>query len=367
MTRKLTIFALIMIIGLFAFCSCKSNEEEIPEGLQIIKKSESEGYIFYGPEGWTVANSDDIAAANVFGTSRERPSISFVESIMPSGSIPEYFQNSRDEFPASIAATLEIHVQDEACLFGNANGEAYKYIYTYKYDGLDVACMQILLTNNDRFYIFTYTSYGDIDDESSLYRKHLDKVMLSVDNFKFIEPTGTANTPEYERDADGYNLVSNAEVAKFSLYLPESYKVLASSGYVKAKISDGANLSLTRATDVNVSILDYIKARKTKLSSFTSSFEDVSLTFATEFNADNPAFDDFGCTPVYNSELKFGNLGQSVVAYEYTYTFNGQLYHVYQLMGVDSHNGFVFTYTALESEYAQHLDEIQTILEKVRF
>ena len=72
--KKLTVFALIMLLGLFAFCSCNSKKEEAPEGLQVIKSSEADGYIFYGPEGWTIANTDDVAAAKVFATSRQRPS-----------------------------------------------------------------------------------------------------------------------------------------------------------------------------------------------------------------------------------------------------------------------------------------------------
>lgn len=365
--KRSAVFVLIMLLGLFVFCSCNNKKEEAPEGLQVIKSSKVDGYIFYGPDGWTIANTDDIAAANVFGTSRERPSVSFTEADMPVGSIPEYFEDSLNEFPKAIRDTMTIPLRDEVCNFGNAKGPAFKYIYTYTYDGLKIACMQILLTHNDRFYIFTYTSFGDVDDESSLYRKYLDKVNLSIENFTFTERAGETVKPNYEKDSDGYNLVSDPTVAKFSLYLPDDYDVVFSSGFVKAKISDGANISLTRATDVNVGILDYLKARKTKFGSFTTDFQDVSLTFAMQFNAENPAFADFGCTPVTNSELKFGNLGQNIVAYEYKYTFNGQVYHVYQMMGVDSHNGFVFTYTALDGEYEQHFDEIKTILEKVVF
>ena len=56
------------------------------------------------------------------------------------------------------------------------------------------------------------------------------------------------------------------------------------------------------------------------------------------------------------------------LAYEYTYRLDGVTYHVYQVLIVESAiNGYVFTYTALESEYAEHIDEIKTILGKVDF
>ena len=371
MTRKLTVFALIMLLGLFVFCACKNKGDEAPEGLQVIKASESDGYIFYGPEGWTVANTADVAGAKVFATSRMRPSITFTEANMPETTIPEYFADSLAEFPAAISDTMVIHLRDEVCLFGNANGEndkAYKYIYTYKYDDLDVACMQILLTHNGKFYIFTYTSFGDVNDENSYYRKYLDKITLSIENFTFTEASAEQSQPEYERDSDGYILVSDYKLSKFSLYVPDNYEVVYSSGFVKVKISDSANISLTRPTNTNVSILNYLVDRKNSLKSFTTDFEDVALVTATAIkDKDDPIYKEFDCEAVYDSSLTFGDLGSRVVSYEYKYTFNGQVYHVYQLMGVNRTDGFVFTYTALESEYYQHLEEIQTILEKVRF
>ena len=266
MTRKLTVFALIMLLGLFVFCACKNKGDEAPEGLQVIKASESDGYIFYGPEGWTVANTDDVAGAKVFATSRMRPSVTFTEAPMPEGTIPEYFAQSLKEIPESILATMkEPLVRDVACIFGNANGGAYKYIYTYSYDGLDVACLQILLIHNDRFYIFTYTSFGDVNDPNSYYNKYLDKINDSIENFTFTERKGEASQPEYARDADGYILVSDYKLSKFSLYVPDNYDVIYSSGFVKVKISDSANISLTRPTNTNVSILNYLVDRKTIL------------------------------------------------------------------------------------------------------
>ena len=197
---------------------------------------------------------------------------------------------------------------------------------------------------------------------------YLDKINQSIENFTFTERKGEASRPEYERDADGYIMISDPKLSKFSLYVPENYEVIYSSGFVKAKISDGANISLTRATDTNVSILDYLVGRKDNMKSFTTDFEDISIVTATPIeDKDNPVYKNFDCEALYDAGLAFGDLGSKVIAYEYKYTFNNQVYHVYQLVGVNRLNGFVFTYTALESEYYQHLDEIKTILEKVRF
>ena len=51
----------------------------------------------------------------------------------------------------------------------------------------------------------------------------------------------------------------------------------------------------------------------------------------------------------------------------FTYEFAGRVYHVYQVMGVDAWNGYVFTYTALDGEYAEHLEAVSDILGRIKF
>lgn len=368
--KKILALFLIIALGVPMLFSCKNKEEEAPEGLQVVKISEEDGYKFYGPEGWSIVSTDKIAATKVSPVNNT--SMTFTEADMPVGSIPEYFEASLSEFPASIRDTMKITLRDKTCKFGNADGEAYKYVYTYKYTDngkeYDFACMQILLIHDNRFFIFTYTSYGDVEDESSSYNLYLGKVQASIDSFTFIDRQ-PASEKTYEKDADGYNLVSDRALAGFDLYLPDGYEVVYSNAYVRAKISDGANISLSKATQTNVAITDYFKMRKDDLSKFLTDFTDIKITLAEQLDPNGETLKNwqFDVMPEYNANLKFGNLNDGSVAYEYTYVFNGQTYHVYQITGVDFFNGYVFTYTALEGEYNEHIDEIQTIIKKVRF
>jgi hypothetical protein len=112
------------------------------------------------------------------------------------------------------------------------------------------------------------------------------------------------------------------------------------------------------------------------MSKFATDFTDVSITFTKEIPEESNVMKnwDFQVPPSYNENLVFGNLDKSeLVEYEYTYVHNGQTYRVYQVMGADYTikplfgKGYVFTYTAVEDEYDAHIDEIKTILEKVRF
>lgn len=366
--RKTLILMLVIAAMTLSLFGCTNEADEAPDGLQVCINNESEGFVFYAPENWAIINSGDVWAAKVSAVNST--SISFVEAEMPIGTIPEYFEKSLGDFTDNIKNTLNVTLRDSACTFGNANGEAYKYIYTYKYQEYDVVCMQILLTHGESFYIFTYTSFGDPADESSTYRQYLDAVQLAIDNFRFIEKSEVGEETMYEKDADGYNMVSNETLAGFSLYLPDYYKVVYSSGFVKAKISEGANLSLSKATQTGVGIIDYLKLRKDELSDFATDFTDVKIEIATEIDPDGEIYKNwkFDVLPEKNEGLTFGDLEKNrIILYEYKYTFNGKVYCVYQMMGVDNLNGYVFTYTALEEEYNEHIDEIKIILEKVRF
>lgn len=369
MKKILTLF-LILTLGVGALFACGDGSEKAPEGLQVVKISEEDGYKFYGPEGWSIVSTDKIAATKV--SPINNTSITFTEADMPVGSIPEYFEESLAEFPSSIKDTMKITLRDEKCSFGNADNPddvAYKYIYTYKYENYDFACMQILLTHANRFYIFTYTSYGDVEDPDSTYNSYLKSVQLAIDSFCFTERT-PASAPSYEKDADGYNLVSDRALSGFDLYLPADYEVVYSSAYVKAKISSGANISLSKATQTGIGIANYLEMRKSDMQKFTTNFTDVQITLTKKIPEDSETLKNwkFDVLPTSDTALSFGDLSKDgIIAYEYTYVFNGQTYHVYQVMGVDSLNGYVFTYTALEDEYSAHIDEIKTILQKVRF
>jgi hypothetical protein len=67
-----------------------------------------------------------------------------------------------------------------------------------------------------------------------------------------------------------------------------------------------------------------------------------------------------------------GNLNQAVAS-EYTYTYNGEKYHVYQIFGITSifgviaKDGFVFTYTAKEADYQANYDTVMEIAKRVEF
>ena len=263
----------------------------------------------------------------------------------------------------------------EAVNFGKPEAAAdlaYKTVYTYTYGEFDVSVMQIAIKRGGDRFLFTYTSYGKVSDESSYYRTYLEKAQAVIDSFTFTDKgEGDASAErEYPKDADGYILVSDEALSGFELYVPEGYTVTDSSAFVSVKASDNAVITLVKATETGVGILDYLAARHDDMAAITTDFTDIAVKVSTSVNTDTDYFKNWSITtlPEVDESLKLGNLDpKNTVSYEYSYTYRGVRYHVYQVLGVDRFNGYVFTYTATEEEYATHLDEIKTILEKVKF
>ncbi len=357
------ILAVMMIIAaIFAFASC-DKEDDAPEGLDLGDKNTKYGYVFYVPEGWTVSNRDGVSAAYV--TAVNNTSVSFTRADAPSVPLTQYFDESMAKLPYEISVMK--HGEDTT--FGNASSAAM-FTYTYTYQGYSFAAMQILVSYGEDFYIFTYNSYGDPADENSDYQKYLSSVLLAIESFEFTVAEGEGESPSYGQDAGGYKLVSDRKISGYDLYLPEGYEVIDNGTMVTAKISAGANISISKASQTGVSVLSYIENRRSELSELVGDINDIKVGVPKAVDTSGEFFEDWSLDvlPELDESIKFGNLSrESTVLYEYTYVFAGKTYHVYQVLGVDSYNGYVFTYTALEDEYSEHLDEIMTILGKVDF
>lgn len=361
---KMKKIATIILTLLTLTCLFACNKEsDAPEGLQVVDDNREYGYIFYGPEGWEIANRGGISASYVAAINTT--SITLAKADMPTTPLSQYF----DESMATLPYEITLLKRDEACKFGNASS-AMKYIYTYKYENYSFATMQILVSYGEDFYIFTYNSYGDPNSEESEYQKYLEYVQLAIDNFKFTEKDSADAAPEYEKDDDGYNLVSDRALAGYDLYLPDGCTVIDSGAMVTAKLSDKANISLAKASGTGVSVLTYIENRRTELLGVVDGITDIKIGVPKAVDTSGEFFKDWSADvlPTLDESIVFGNLGrESIVSYEYTYEFAGSTYHVYQVIGTDSYSGYVFTYTATEDEYSEHIDEVMTILEKVRF
>ena len=347
MKRILTaLLVLVMIFSVLTLSSCKKDDGS-PDGMILVKGGEDIGYYFYGPEEWVVANLGEIACTYV--SKIDPSSMTFVESEKPVGTVGEYFEAEKTKFPYEI----NVIVNGESCNFGNADSLATKYVYTYTYKTISYTCMQIFVTHGESFYIFTYTANNDKrTDEETYYEYYLEKVTKTIDEFKFVTKVeNESSASEYERDSDGYILVSDKTLSGFTMYVPDSYRVDYSSAVVSVSNADGVTISMSQLTYTGVTFLEYWQTRMDNINAFANG----TCKGVRPLDKDG----------IETVELKVVN---NAKAYEYTYTYDGVDYHVYQVIIIESGvNGYVFTYTADEASYEKHLDEAKSVLLKIGY
>ena len=345
------ILILAMLLSVLLLTSCKKSDA--PEGMQLCMGGEESDFSFYVPEEWVVANFGGVACA--YASKIDTSSMTFTETTKPEGTVKEYFESEKARFPYEITLVTD----GESCSFGNAHKLAIKYVYTYKYKDKDFTCMQIFVENGGHFYIFTYTaSSGERTPDASYYEYYLEKVQASIDEFKFNNrASANPETPEYEKDADGYMLVSDKTLAGFDFYIPDSYKVDYSSAFVSVSL-DGKNITMSETTYPASTQSEYWEKRREDLEAIADKVTDGSGNKVSSFKELKEP-----------EKCEAGN-ADAAAKYEYSYSLDGTEYRVYQVLvrkGSVGGHVYVFTYTATTDEYEQGLNEALEIFGRIKY
>ena len=323
--------------------SCKNNGD-VPVGMQLVRGGDEYGYYFYCPEEWTIANDGNISACYV--SKLDPTSVLFTEAEMPSEGVDAYFEKEAKNLSKTFDEFKLEKKLDSEVLFGNAD-KAYKSIYTYKHNGKNFRTMLIYVISGKRFYVFTYTAQlvSKVGDETN-YDYYLERVQTIMDTFKFVDKkTSESNKPNYEKDADGYILISSKGECGFNLYVPSYYTVDNATGFVSASSPDGANISMTKPTYTGVTAENYWTKRKSDLEDLNIALTEIQIGVRTEIEGTKWAF-----------------------LYEYEEELLGEKIHVYQLLIAVGNEGYVFTYSAPSGDvYANNLEDALTALRKIGY
>ena len=359
--KKLALL-LMLIISALALFSC-GEESHVPDGMQTVDGGMDKGFYFYAPEEWTVSNLNGVSAAYV--SRLDTTSVSFSEINPSEFKKPDpaitdedyFFSDYFSDSFIGTALTPTVTVNGEATLFGKGEekaDKAVKYAFSYEYDGHTYGFMQIFIKEGKSFYVFQYAALMEErlqGDGKTSYDYYLEKMQTVIDNFRFFEKADGENDEkaEYETDSDGYNLVSEKKLCGFDFYAPRDFTLDFSSAIVSVTHEDGSNVNMTEAMKTGLTAEAYWKQRQTELMALVTDLEIIKE----------------------NEAVSLGNNSQWAFAYEYTFTYNGEKYHVYQINAVDGPlllaDGYCFTYTAKEENYSKHIDKVQKIIDKVVF
>ena len=345
------ILSLILILTALTSLAACSKTGDAPEGMQLVRGGEDVGYYMYAPEEWMVANQDELGIACSYVSKVNNTSVTLVEGSFTAENVAEYVAAELAKFPLALAMTETLKLKPDA--LGNAS-KAWKTSYTYKYGDFEYRVLQIFAIYSDRSYIFTYSaSTGTYDGEVSYYDKFLEQAEAVISNIKFVDKVASeSDTPTYEKDRDGYSLVSDKKLAGFAMYIPDTYTLDFASSIVSATRADGTNVNVSEATDTNTDSVGY----------WTTRFATLEKLGATVKLLD-PEKEDITSAQV---AVSLGD-GVRATSLKYSVTFGGEVRNVYQVLIVKGMNGYVFTYSANEAIFESNLAEAQTILNKIEF
>ena len=131
--------------------------------------------------------------------------------------------------------------------------------------------------------------------------------------------------------------------APFSLYVPTDWLLTTESGISGARVNsteDKANVTVTAYyPDAPLSPADY--------------FETVCLPDYTAY------FTDFARLTALDGDTTLG--GKDAKCYVFTYTMDGHVYQVKQIIVAKDDKLYTLTYTAFSAHYNDHTDEVEQI------
>jgi len=380
---KSALLLCLLITAVALLCAC-GESDGAPEGMQLCEGSDTLGFYFYVPEEWMISSYANIYSAYVAKV--DTTSASYTEVTPPAISgdetipLPQrravaaksYFDASMSSYKAGYTTIIDC----ESVTFGNAD-LAFKFVYDHEYQNSKFRTMQILVYFEDRFGIFTFNSYNTpLTTDKPQFEYYAEKSQGIIDSFKFVSakkddtPAQDKGEPVY--DADGYLLASDKKRAGFELYIPKELEVIHSDGLVAVQLDKGASITATKSNITGVTYDGYFKNRLTELETLFGSVTVIKEAGEWECfrcKAKNaPECDK--CTEC-QTERSIG-VGYEIEGaaaaflYEYTYTFMGEEYRVYQVLAATRTTGYSFTYTARATDFEAHLDTVRSIFGKVK-
>lgn len=367
MKKLIAIILAAASILLLAGCG---ETTDIPADMQLVSGSDEAGYYFFAPEEWKVSNLGGVSAAyisavnttSVTFTEISADKLTYDSAVMSAEEyfLHHYFEDSKDEFPTE--PTVTMNGEEKAFGVGDTRADkAVAYAYTYKYADVSYGFLQYFVVHNNSYYILTYTAINEVMSgyETSRYDEYMTSLESIVSNFRFVNKTGTST--EGEAIPEGYRLVTEKSHAGFEFYAHSDFATDYVSAIVSVTAKDGSNVTMTEATAVGTTADAYMKERLEELGAIAEN--------VTPAGQSVPAADSD--VTIVGVATKLGNNSSWAFAYEYTYEYNGEKYHVYQILAVDGvfiwQDGYVFTYTAKEENYTEHFDEVKAMIEKVVF
>lgn len=381
MMRKLRfclcVFTLVLACVLLASCG---SDDGAPKGFYLASEPETDGFYLYVPDEWSKQRASGVVTAYLSDLSTANISASYVTT--DKTDMGAYWAASEEELRRDFTDyTLDETCPEETVV---ADRPAYLYRYDGTYAGVKYGFHQYFILVGDDpsagMYVITYTASKDRNARTGTvdYDKTVANAAAIAKNFKiYSEQPGarqdladtTAPAPEGMKKANRFD--------RFGLdfYVPDTWRVDLSDGFIGAVAGDGASVGLNKISyESAVKKLDHYGTGVSE-SGFTQS--DYWKLLQAEYR---DYFDDetFEVTAEPDWEDEEGKAGAvtpeggecSYRSFTFEGKRDGKTYRVTLYLLWETGKGrnmYLLTYTATPETHDAHIGEVERMLREMRF
>lgn len=328
-------------------CGQKSAGDDTPDGYAPASVPSTDGYALYVPLGWTIYRDRERCGAYLSGVADVSVSVSKVESPLAPKA---FFEASHSSF---MSGTKDMAIEEEQeTTISKQPAYVVYYTATVREKAYGVA-QAIVKASDTQLYVLTAKADHTQKEgqDTTPYQTYRSTMANIIGYFALSEITSPAVPPTFEGTApEGMKPAANSQVLGCHVFVPESWTILASDGYVSAATSDGTNLQVNEIypSEHTSTISEYFSALAEQYKTMFDSVLVVSEASTPEIISDCPGY-----------------------RYVIEVTHKGIDYRVEQMIVVRSSlfdsAAYLLTFTAQESNFDTHQAEWQQILEALSF
>ena len=332
---KKIIAVLTAIIFLVLPLTACSNGESVPRGMQIAS-AEGEPFKLYVPEGMNINLDSGISGAFAHNPEKIVISARYYTPDDPEMTLSEYVAYCEAGYAESLTE-FAIISHDPAVL---AEKDAIKLIYTAKIDSVNYTCTQYIVQHNGdmvslHLYIPTdaLTNYTEVANSVTSNFVLCDKA--EPKNDELVDK----NTPE------GMKIASHDKI-EYRLYVPKSWICDSESGVSEAYYpeSEKTNVTVTAySPDGELSAAEYIALCEEEYKTAILGYELIE-------RADG-----------------FKVAKRDAVSITFKASYDGVSYKIRQTTFAYNNMVYSITYTATESCFDLHTDDLEKIISEFTF
>ena len=332
---KKIIAVMTAVIFLILPLSACSSRESVPRGLQLAS-AEGEPFKLYVPEGMNVNLDSGISGAFVHNPEKIVISARYYTPADAEMTVSEYIAYCEQGYADSLGEFAVVS-HDPAVL---AEKDAIELVYTAKIDSTDYTCTQYtVLHNGDMVSLHFYIPTSAVDN-------YADVVTAVISTFTLCDKAEVKNDELVDKKTpEGMKIASHDKI-EYRFYVPKSWICDSESGISEAYYPESER--------TNVTVTSYSPEGDVSAAEYVALCEEEYKTAILGYE-------------LIEKRDGFKVAERDAVSITFTANYDGISYKIRQTTFVYNAMVYSITYTATESAFDLHTDDLDAMISAFTF